>query len=477
MPQAPLENIFLGHTPREQRNYIILVLSYLSNRYHKVIIPAVGQFTLAKCAIEAGYKPENIYTSDISLFSTLLGFLLEGKPILNIPFSLNEAFKEDFNSFNSDEERVAFLFWLMKLAQLEKVKYRPMLYRDLLENRNKYMQTLLSEVNTFKQIYSGIHYEIEDLRKVVFNQDDDSVVIVNPPVISKGYTKMFDFGDYIQFNPTIEEFNFRKEYIPLFEESKKLSYPVIWYRYRDVKGIDKNNIIYAKEYDVNKVDYWLINKPEVLDGFPYKNFVASFKRKNLRPYSAPLFSQNDEIKPDSEIKFVQVPEEVALYYRDLFAHKLGTTKAEVYYLMLIDGKVYSVVGFMVGGCLKLKTDKAYENFGFSVANYKYPHENRLLMLMITSKDMQKVFHDTISSKNRIYTINGIKTTCLSTKRSIKTHRGILNRVFREKLPNGFYRIQAETNWHDRTFQETLRQFLKEEEEFDKNKKREYDKRI
>lgn len=477
MAQAPLENIFLGHTPSEQRNYITKVFSFLLPKFPKIVIPAVGQFTLAKCALEAGYKPDNIYTSDISLFSTLLGFLFDGKPVSDIHFELSEIFQTDYDKLNTDEERIAFLMWVMKLAQMKKITYNKIMYQDLLENRDKHFETLLAQVMEFKNRYTGIHYQVQDLRQAIFNQDKDTLVVVNPPVFSKGYTKMFDFGEYLKFDADVPEFDFKKEYIQLYAESKKINYPVIWYRFRDLIGIDKEDVIFAKEYEIGKEDYWIISKPEVLADFPFKNYVASFKRKNLRPYSAPLFSEGDEIKPDSKISFVNVPEEVGLYYRDLFAHKLGNTKAEAYFLMLIDGKVYSTVGFMLNGCFRLQTDKVYETFGFSVPNTKYPHENRLLMMMITCSEMKKVLHDSTSKKNRIYSMNGLKTTCLSTRRSIKTHHGILNRVLREKLPNGSYRIQAETNWHDRTFSETLKAFLKEEEDFKNNSTREIDNRI
>lgn len=52
----------------------------------------------------------------------------------------------------------------------------------------------------------------------------------------------------------------------------------------------------------------------------------------------PIFDDS-EITDESKIEILEVDKETCLYYRDLFVHKLGTTKAECYYLMLIDGKL------------------------------------------------------------------------------------------------------------------------------------------
>ena len=192
----------------------------------------------------------------------------------------------------------------------------------------------------------------------------------------------------------------------------------------------------------------------------YKH-IASIKRKYLHQYPLHIFGEQDVLAENSKVRFVSVPEEVSLYYRDLFAHRLGNTGAEHYYLMLIDEKVFSTCGFTTSKLFRLQQDKVFENFGFSISSQKYPQSNRLLMLMITSKEMGDVIRNTTSSKNRIYILKGMRTTCLSKYRSIKTHQGILKRIEREQLPNGIYKILAETEYHDRNFAETMKIFFQE----------------
>ena len=49
------------------------------NGYDKFIEPCSGELAMSQLAIEAGFS--YIEASDITLFSTLLGYYVEGKPI------------------------------------------------------------------------------------------------------------------------------------------------------------------------------------------------------------------------------------------------------------------------------------------------------------------------------------------------------------------------------------------------------------
>ena len=114
-----LNKVFLGDTPADMRRYLASVLRNLKSRYPRIVLPAVGQFTLAKCAIEAGYERKDIFTSDISLFSSVLGHLYSGKPIDEIGFTLADEYRERYAACADEAERAAFLFWVMKTRQLD----------------------------------------------------------------------------------------------------------------------------------------------------------------------------------------------------------------------------------------------------------------------------------------------------------------------------------------------------------------------
>lgn len=461
--------VFFGDTPSEQRKYLVAVLRFLKDKYPKIVLPAVGQFTLAKCAIEAGYERKNIFTSDISLYTSLLGYLYSGRPVDDLKPFIAEEFRERYEACNSEVERAAYLIWLMKTRQLNTgVLYEKLVYDDLMERRDTHITRIAAKLDAYKSYYAGINYEIADLRAILaVMQTPDTLVVLNPPVFRQGYTKMFDFKGSIVWDSGIPEFDFQKEYRLLYEQTKTVSTPYIWYRFRDVVGFDPREVIFCKEYDINKRDYWLLTKPEELAGFKYQYTVDFMTDIGLKAYPAPIFTNGDELTPESKISFVSVSEQVAKYYRDLFAHKLGNTSAEQYFLMLVDGKIFATVGFMTTALFRLESDRVFENYGFSSPVKNMPRANRLLMWAITSKEFADVIRNQASKVNRIYKLNGLRTTCLSKYRKVKLNNGILNvescERIRDGKPNGgMYKIVYDTDFHDLTFAEVVQKFLDEE---------------
>lgn len=458
-----LQKIFLGNTPSNQRKFATKLFKHLERDYPKLILPACGQFSLAKCAIEAGYKTENIYTSDISLFSSLLGYYYAGKSIWEINFILKDKYFEKVKQLKTETEQVAYILLLMKKSQLnEKIIYERNIIEDIEKNEKAHIGSLCKSLEKLKNYYSGIKYEIADLREeIIKDYDKETIVAVNPPAFKKGYEKMFKFDEFVEYNPKIEEFDFAKEYRDLYNKSKEKESPFLWYRYKETKGFNKKEIIYACEYAIDRFDYWLFTKPELLEGFKEKGLIDFKKGKSLKKSKYNVFTDKDEITENTKISFVKVEEEHALYYRDLWCHRLGNTKAETYFLGLLDGKVFATVGFHHSELFRLKSDRIFENYGFTIPSEKYPNINRLLMLAICCEEMKGILRNTASRVNRVYQMNGLKTTCLSKYRKVKSNNGLLRIIKSEKMKDGVYKLMYDTPFHKINFNECISIFLNE----------------
>ncbi len=461
--------VFFGDTPSNQRKYIAAVFRFLKDKYPKLILPACGQFSLAKCAIEAGYEKKNIFASDISLYSSLLGYLYSGKPVEDLKFVLAEDYRDRYAKCGSDIEKAAHLVWIMKTKQINtKVFYEKLVFDDLTGRMEFHIKNIAEKLERFRTYYSGINYEIADMREILtIAQAPDVLVVVNPPVFRNGYTKMFNFENAILWGSGVPEFDFKREYRPVYEQTRAMPTPYLWYRFRSVEGFEASEVIYCKEYDIDKRDYWLLTKPDELKDFKYQYMADFMTEMGVKAYSAPIFTNEDELTYDSKISFVSVTEQQAMYYRDLFAHKLGNTSAEQYYLMLIDGKIFATVGFMTSKLFRLQSDRIFENYGFSAPVKNLPRANRLLMLAITCKDFTKFIYDNASRINRIYRLKGLRTTCLSKYRKVKLNNGILKVLKCEKIPEGksnggMYKILYDTEFHDLTFADVVKKFLDEE---------------
>lgn len=465
------EAVFLGVTAADSR---IFVRNFLKERLatHPVVhLPAVGHFLLAKAALQAGYRPENIRTSDISLYTGGLGSLID--PTAETPpYTLSPELEEGYwrmlaedGRTDGPQVRYAWLLYCMKIIQMEPVAYMAEYIEDLRVNRKRHMDRSLEHLQTNLETLAGIRYRHADLREFVpGDHPADHIVVVNPPIVSSGYTKMYDFGDQITYDPAVEEFSWSKEYLDLYAASKLSPAPFLWSRYYTAEGFPPGEIVYASERRADKVDYWLYTKPEQLtESRPIK----SFTRKALRPAKAPLWGLNDTMTEDSVVTFQDAPDEVVLYYRDLFAHRLGASGGERNFLMMVDGKVFGSVLLMASDVGRLAGDQLGLTSGFTVPSNVYRRPNRLMTWCLTAQQFEDVFRGT-TGKNRFYELRGVKTTVFSKYRKSKAANGIWSVRDRERLPNGTYKLHMEADFRrDETFKDALKRFLDEEAEIER----------
>jgi len=455
--------IFLGNTPSEQRKYLLYFFEKIVGKYDTLMVPAVGQFAIPKIAIEAGFRKSSIYTSDISLFSTILGYLFSGKRIDSIGFTLADNLKGDYKSRSDDIDRAAYLFWLMKSIQIKGKNYYEQVHKDhVLKHKRRHINHIADELRAYVKFYAGLRYEIKDLRQVINEGDKDNVlVVINPPAYSRGYERMFDFGEALQFDSGIDEFNWSKEYSNLYEKSKGQKATFLWYRYQNTTGLPSEDLLFAKEYTADRYDYWLCTKADRLKALGVKPLVSFKKEGVYRPIDVKIIPPDYQITEKTKISFKQASEGIALYYRDLWAHKLGSTKAESYFLMFLDGMAFGTIGFHLQECRSLKSDSIFEVYGFTAPLNKYLTANRLLMLAITTKQFRDFLYSQTCKRNRIARMEEFKTTCLSKYRKVKLNNNLLTMRSREKMKNGMYKIVYVTPFYDRSYSDCVGIFLKE----------------
>lgn len=137
---------------------------------------------------------------------------------------------------------------------------------------------------------------------------------------------------------------------------------------------------------------------------------------------------------------------------------MGAATSEQHLAMLVDGYVCGIVGMHLSDLFRgrEKIDGhlyVEETYGFNVASYRYPRLNRLLMMLITTRQ----FLSPLAAN--IYEPYGLATTCLTQYPDLKINRGILKLVSREKLKNGMFKLRYATPAKDKTYQEVVQEWL------------------
>jgi len=429
---------------------------------------------LVDVAIQAGFEKEKIFTSDIGLFSSLIGYYLSGKEVESLNYDLvSEEHRTEYRGLDSIEKKIAFLMWVMKCAQIRKdVYYEQLFLRHLIHSRAKIIDELSKKLVNMKSRMSGINYEIKDIRQIVGSgQNDRTVVIIHPPAYANGYKKMFDLTGVVRWDNNIEQFDFKKEFMTIYNMSKERPETYIWSCYESAEGIPTEEVFFAEERSKNKYEFFCVTKPERLKDSAIKYSIHQKKMTHCKPLPIPIVEKDFRITKETKIQVVCVKEEVALYYRDLWAHKMGTTKAEQYYLFLLDGKAFGVTGFQLSKALRLVSEDVFEVFGFDQPLDHHPNSHKLFMMLLTCNDMRRILINS-TSRNRIFDIKGFRTVCITKYRSLKSSAGLLNIMNREKMPNGNYKILYHTLFYKRTFEETLAEWCDKEDKLVYSKREE-----
>jgi hypothetical protein len=473
------EKIFLGNTPADQREFLLSLLGALKPRPTTLVMPAVGQFSMAKVAMQAGFKPEQIHTSDISVFTSIIGYLYAGRPLATLPLRLGKFEGRpgeeidvalEFGRIEGDVQKAAFLLWAIKVKQIKPKNFYVTQIRDgLLHERQKIIAKLEAQLAENVKRYAGIRYEAEDMRQVIGQErGEDTLLLVNPPAYPKGYTKLFDTEGAIELGLEFAEFNLKAEFAEIYRKIEAGCPAVVLIHENAYKALDKakiefrSKIVYATQRNENRLQFYVLTRPTMLPDFDAFKRLATKTVKVPRPYTGnpPIWSESDRLAPDTKVTVRPIPSEVALYYRDLWVHKLGSVKSERYYLILLDGRAFAVVGFHVGNAQRLKADIVYETFAACSQIESYPRPSRLMMLILTTGDMARTLLNG-NRKNRLFDFKELQTTCLSKYRKVKHHRPPFKLLRRTKLPNGTYHLVYSCDFRQDTFGDAVRQYLAE----------------
>ena len=201
-------NFFLGTlVPSEQKYLKTLIANAHKAGYKKFVEPCAGAFAMSHLAIQAGFKPEQIETSDVSLFTTIMGYALTGQ-------SLKELGLKAVGF--SDEELLdpATALYAWKYLSLTRNAGKDYFYNylvDMEQRREQHIQSLKSQLEGAKKILGGMNYRALDMWKHIEEVLDDphALVIANPPTYLAGFEKYYDTQgkmtwkepDYSLFDP------------------------------------------------------------------------------------------------------------------------------------------------------------------------------------------------------------------------------------------------------------------------------------
>lgn len=436
--------IFVGVTKGSFRKTLGHVIQHVRQKYPIFVDPCAGGFEVAVLARAAGYPAESIITSDIGPVSYGIASYVNDRPCSPYTLQVDHDYWATFLQAGLRPSWPLFLI-LLKCFQInEWVFHQETMLRDILKRPAVYVEQLTKQLDRIKGRLEGFTFEPADMRRVIskYAKDGEAFIYVNPPAFKGGYEKLYDDRGGSFSLPEIKPvpmFDWTKEFGRLKKQLFNAKALTVLYKVEGLEEDERSHCFYLKELKIGEqVDALLINRPADL---PLKYRKLDLKRTpHLQPLKLKVF--DGEIRPDSKIDMFFTKREHALYYRALWAHRLGQTDAESFCLWTIDGALFATCGLHTEKLFRMVEEHVFEAFGFATPHAYYPNLVRLLMMCLTSEEFKRrCFAAPKFRKMAFISFKGIKTTCLSRYRKVKLNNGILEIIHREKTEEtGMYRI-------------------------------------
>lgn len=309
--------------------------------FTKFIEPCSGELAMSQIAIESGF--DEIEASDITLFSTLMGYYVTGKPI--------DELEVEVESVGRCNDVIEILYWqlLFKLRKNEGQFYFDNYIRDVEEKKDFHKQKIKDSLDIAKKRFEGkVQYFPMDMTEHLkkFVDDEHALVVMNFPTYKGGYEKIFDVGDKITWKePAYEMFDPKTDKPKIKEMLKDAKCLVLFYE-EALPGETVFEPVYARFGARDGMNtYITTNDIERAQEIIGKRFAVWQKDRKLTPLNYPLIENDYEFTENSKVEVISADVENCAYYRKLMTHNFAGTNRESGFAVIVDGRLLGVFGY------------------------------------------------------------------------------------------------------------------------------------
>ena len=444
--------IFYGRIPPTQRAYLLKLLKALRGSYDRLLVPCAGAFTVPDIALQAGWQPEQIEASDVSLYTTLVGASITGTAVESLEI---QAHRLDAPLIDSPASALFALKLATLAARANKkplLEYEEQFRYELTRRPSAHIAKLDAQLEAYRKKLAGISYRAVDLFEEIERVSDDprTVIVCPAPFYSGDYDKLYDTGGFLEWaEPAFTFYDPADDYETL--KKALIAHPGIafWYWYKP-EGDDLDRAVFAHQIDAGRVECLLASKPDEVRELVG---VAASEKRQTPSVSAnlPLWDESREINEDTRLDILRVSRAQATYYRDLFVHRMGNTSARNTIALLLDGHIFAITGINAVDFHQGEHLYVEETFGIAVTDRRH-RLGRLLAQTLVCRPFLNMAGDYRRDREP----DGIRGTVWTRYREDKASRGTFKLINREfDKPSGLNKLRYHGVAREVTLQETF----------------------
>lgn len=457
-------------TPVEQRLIAVLLKNAHKQGYTRFVEPCAGAFAMSHIAAQCGYKPSEIEASDVSMFTSIMGYAITGQSLEEL-----EIRADGFTNEELLDPAVALYAWkYLKATRNAGREYGYELMVDLEARREYYIDSLRAQLDRAKQLLHGMSYRPLDMWKHLEECYDDPhcIVIANPPTYTAGFEKWYDTGGRMTWKePEYGIFDPKTGLTELYDKMSDAKCLLMCYE-ENAPGLTAGHPVFARYGVRDGINVYLTtNRPDEATMLAEGKMITRPNEGKLEPLDCSILPRDYEITRKSKIQITQIERTAAQYYRKLWTHNFVGSAAPINMAVLIDGKLAGVFGLdksalTMGAFGTQVSDAVFLMYGMTVPHKTY-RLGRLLQMLTQNKALiMSICTDLEKEKAKT-----LKTVQMTKYPESKEMRGLMELT--KKVPDKKmgWRLTYESPLYDRTNEETLDEWLRREERWQKQREK------
>jgi len=461
MIQAP-GALFLGTLVADEQKYVKVILeNALKAGYNRVVEPCSGALAMSHLAVQAGFKPNQIEASDVSLFSSVMGYAMMEKPLDDLNIRATGFTDDEMRDYATALYAIRYMKTMMQAGN--EIIFN--MLRDLEYNKEKHIAKLKEQIDRGRGILKGFLYRplcIFDHINEVAN-DEKTIIIANPPTYTRGFEKWYDTGNNITWKePTYRMFDPNCSLDDMYDTMNDAKALLICYEEKP-SGQYTGKAIFSRAYSRKGIHVYLTsNREGEAEALANGKMVVRRSESDMEPLECSMLPTDYEITENSKIEVMRVEQKNSQYYRSMWTHNFVGSISQINMAIFIDRYIAGVFGYQTAIGKKLKDLLLV--YGMTIP-HRESRLNRLLTMIACNKSTLKM----VLTDYDVSRFGKLISAQMTKYPESKEMRGIMKLAKKKKDPKAGYRLVYESAIHDRSNSETLIEWLKKEQTWKKER--------
>lgn len=463
--------LFAGNSSAPDRAFYRLVFSRLPREtYTRYVEVGVGSFAAALVAANAGIPPASMETSDVTLYTGIVGTYVSGGDLASLGMTLDgEPVEIPDLPPHEQAAHLLYVHWLARMQAKPEVDYWTNLVTDMVEREAEHKARLAGSLQQIGDRLPGVSFTPKCMWDHIAEAEDDphAIIIAAPPTYKAGFEKFFDTGGRIEWaEPKYAVFDPDVDMQRLADHMRDKA-ALLMFLQEERSGIAAHEMpVFAHPLGDVARAFVISNRPDEIFKLTGGPKVALGMSRSYAPTSLPIISPDHQVTAQSRIDLIPVKGGECDYYRDLWMHRLAAAPGSYNLLVAVDGQAAGVIGYGAEtmtrpypGATKY-TSHLLMRFAFGAPHHT-DRLTRLATMLALRRDTAKLVF-TGASEIILAASNGLVTVEYTRHPEAKGLRGLMTLDSRAKHPDG-YKLSYSAPWSTDSLTDTLTTFVTKEQ--------------